>query len=89
MGPTPRLRPPLVSYLPVTTALSPLTSTSATQRESSGFYPERAGGLELIVHTAAQPSHDWAALQPHTDFEVNALGTLNLLEATRRATAPT
>src|SRR3954447_15155845 len=44
---------------------------------------EVAGGLELIVHTAAQPSHDWAASDPHTDFSVNATGTLNLLEATR------
>jgi CDP-paratose 2-epimerase len=40
--------------------------------------------LELIVHTAAQPSHDWAATDPQTDFSVNANGTLNLLEATRR-----
>jgi CDP-paratose 2-epimerase len=40
--------------------------------------------LELIIHTAAQPSHDWAASDPHTDFTVNANGTLNLLEATRR-----
>ena len=40
--------------------------------------------LELIVHTAAQPSHDWAASDPHTDFSINATGTLNLLEATRR-----
>jgi CDP-paratose 2-epimerase len=39
---------------------------------------------ELIVHTAAQPSHDWAASDPQTDFGVNANGTLNLLEATRR-----
>jgi CDP-paratose 2-epimerase len=38
----------------------------------------------LIVHTAAQPSHDWAAREPFTDFDVNAVGTLNLLEATRR-----
>ncbi len=37
-----------------------------------------------VVHAAAQPSHDWAAREPHTDFGVNALGTLNLLEATRR-----
>src|SRR4051812_30527010 len=44
---------------------------------------EVAGDLELIVHTAAQPSHDWAASDPHTDFGVNATGTLNLLEATR------
>src|SRR5579863_2006233 len=40
--------------------------------------------IELVIHTAAQPSHDWAARDPHTDFGVNAVGTLNLLEATRR-----
>ncbi len=38
----------------------------------------------LIVHTAAQPSHDLAAKRPFDDFDVNAVGTLNLLEATRR-----
>jgi len=38
----------------------------------------------LIVNTAAQPSHDLAASRPFDDFEVNATGTLNLLEATRR-----
>ena len=38
----------------------------------------------LIVHTAAQPSHDWAASDPTTDFTVNANGTLILLEATRK-----
>src|SRR5215472_832473 len=38
----------------------------------------------LIVHTAAQPSHDLAASRPFDDFDVNAAGTLNLLEATRR-----
>ncbi len=40
--------------------------------------------IALVVHTAAQPSHDWAAREPFTDFGVNAVGTLNLLEATRR-----
>ncbi|MBV8576540.1 MAG: NAD-dependent epimerase/dehydratase family protein [Acetobacteraceae bacterium] len=40
--------------------------------------------VSLIVHAAAQPSHDWAAREPATDFAVNAIGTLNLLEATRR-----
>ena len=39
--------------------------------------------VKLIVHTAAQPSHDWAAKEPITDFTVNANGTLNLLEMTR------
>src|SRR5229473_3149114 len=37
---------------------------------------------DLIVHAAAQPSHDLAASRPFDDFEVNALGTLNLLQAT-------
>jgi CDP-paratose 2-epimerase len=40
--------------------------------------------LELVIHTAAQPSHDWAAREPMTDFTVNAQGTLVLLEALRR-----
>src|SRR6202044_2346151 len=40
---------------------------------------------DLIVHTAAQPSHDRAAAIPFLDFEVNALGTLNLLEAARQS----
>jgi CDP-paratose 2-epimerase len=39
--------------------------------------------IKLIIHTAAQPSHDWAAKEPLTDFTVNANGTLNLLELTR------
>lgn len=40
--------------------------------------------ISLIIHTAAQPSHDWAARDPFTDFTVNANGTLNLLEQTRQ-----
>jgi CDP-paratose 2-epimerase len=40
--------------------------------------------IKIIVHTAAQPSHDWAARDPFADFSVNANGTLNMLEATRR-----
>jgi CDP-paratose 2-epimerase len=47
------------------------------------LFARHAGALELIVHTAAQPSHDWAATDPHTDFGVNACGTLNLLQAAR------
>jgi len=56
-------------------------------RDTSGVYElfERlAPEIKAVVHTAAQPSHDWAAREPHTDFGVNAFGTLNLLEATRR-----
>src|SRR5690349_10346020 len=40
--------------------------------------------LAAVIHTAAQPSHDWAASDPQTDFGVNANGTMNLLEATRQ-----
>lgn len=38
--------------------------------------------IKLLVHTAAQPSHDWAAKQPLTDFSINVVGTVNLLELT-------
>lgn len=47
------------------------------------IFRENAGRIELVIHTAAQPSHDWAASAPQTDFGVNANGTLNLLEAAR------
>lgn len=40
--------------------------------------------IGVVIHTAAQPSHDWAAREPIVDFEVNAGGTLHLLEASRR-----
>jgi len=40
--------------------------------------------FEIIIHTAAQPSHDWAAKEPLTDFSVNATGTLILLENYRK-----
>ncbi|MBD2101546.1 NAD-dependent epimerase/dehydratase family protein [Leptolyngbya sp. FACHB-261] len=39
--------------------------------------------ISLVIHAAAQPSHDWAAGDPFSDFSVNANGTLNLLQATR------
>ncbi|MGH9552075.1 MAG: NAD-dependent epimerase/dehydratase family protein, partial [Terriglobales bacterium] len=39
--------------------------------------------IAAVIHTAAQPSHDWAATSPLDDFGVNANGTMNLLEATR------
>jgi len=47
------------------------------------LFKEYSNDISLIVHAAAQPSHDWAAKEPLTDFHVNATGTLNLLEATR------
>jgi CDP-paratose 2-epimerase len=47
------------------------------------IFAAHTGQIELVIHTAAQPSHDWAASEPQTDFSVNANGTLNLLEAAR------
>jgi len=44
---------------------------------------KHADELALVVHAAAQPSHDWAASDAQTDFSVNANGTMNLLEAVR------
>ncbi len=46
-------------------------------------FASAATALELVIHTAAQPSHDWAARDPMTDFTVNANGTLVILEAVR------
>jgi CDP-paratose 2-epimerase len=47
------------------------------------IFGELGKNISLVVHAAAQPSHDWAAREPLTDFSVNATGTMNLLEATR------
>lgn len=47
------------------------------------LFSEYGKDIEVVVHTAAQPSHDWAAKEPLTDFGVNATGTMHLLEATR------
>jgi CDP-paratose 2-epimerase len=53
--------------------------------EAIGHIFERYGSdVSLVVHTAAQPSHDWAAREPFTDFTVNANGTLVMLEAARK-----
>lgn len=47
-------------------------------------FREYGKDISLVLHTAAQPSHDWAAREPFTDFGVNANGTLNMLEMTRQ-----
>jgi len=50
----------------------------------AGVFRANGSRLRAVIHTAAQPSHDWAAAEPHVDFAVNATGTLNLLELARR-----
>jgi len=52
--------------------------------ELDPIFRQFGADIKLIVHTAAQPSHDWAAREPFTDFSVNANGTLNLLEMNRQ-----
>jgi CDP-paratose 2-epimerase len=47
------------------------------------IFKEYGKSISLIIHAAAQPSHDWAIKEPHTDFNINAVGTLNLLELTK------
>jgi CDP-paratose 2-epimerase len=54
------------------------------QGKIEALFAELGKNVKLVVHAAAQPSHDWAAREPHTDFTVNANGTLVMLEATRK-----
>ena len=63
------------------------SSVALDIRDADGIdrlFARQRDSIELVIHTAAQPSHDWAASDPQVDFAVNANGTLNLLEATRR-----
>lgn len=64
-------------FIPLT---ADIRDTDKMEQIVDGLSP----GLDLLLHTAAQPSHDWAAREPHTDFDVNARGTLNLLQAVRK-----
>jgi CDP-paratose 2-epimerase len=81
---------PEASTRPVTKRLAErlpeFTSLDVDVRDADAVgrvFADNRGQVELIVHAAAQPSHDWAASDPRTDFAVNAEGTLNLLEAAR------
>lgn len=65
-------------------AFTPLGLDIRDQAGVLALFAKHGRAIELVVHTAAQPSHDWAAREPFTDFSVNATGTLNLLEATRQ-----
>jgi CDP-paratose 2-epimerase len=48
------------------------------------IFARYGSSTRLVIHAAAQPSHDWAAREPFTDFDINAVGTVNVLEATRQ-----
>jgi CDP-paratose 2-epimerase len=47
------------------------------------IFSKYSSDIDIVIHTAAQPSHDWAAKEPLTDFSINATGTMNMLEVTR------
>jgi CDP-paratose 2-epimerase len=53
-------------------------------RAMDELFARYAKRVALVIHAAAQPSHDWAASDPHMDFTVNANGTLSVLEAVRK-----
>ncbi len=53
------------------------------QKAIKNIFARYGKDVSVVIHTAAQPSHDWAAKEPLTDFSVNATGTLVLLEAAR------
>jgi len=63
---------------------SSLSIDIRNQDEIFKLFKKYGSRISLVIHTAAQPSHDWAAREPFTDFTVNANGTLVLLEATRQ-----
>lgn len=54
------------------------------ERAVTDIFRDYGSDITLIIHAAAQPSHDWAATEPLTDFTINANGTLVLLECARR-----
>ncbi|MBT6615314.1 MAG: NAD-dependent epimerase/dehydratase family protein, partial [Deltaproteobacteria bacterium] len=54
------------------------------EKQMSALFSKYEKDIKLVLHTAAQPSHDWAAKDPFMDFSVNANGTLVLLEMTRK-----
>ena len=47
------------------------------------IFQKYKNNIKIIIHAAAQPSHDWARNKPFIDFDINAKGTLNLLELTK------
>jgi CDP-paratose 2-epimerase len=55
-----------------------------SEQEMESLFSEYGNEVDLVIHTAAQPSHDWAATDPIKDFSVNATGTLVLLEMARK-----
>ena len=82
-GPTASVEPELRRLRSAYPELRLLDDDVRDAAATAALFREAGSRVELVVHAASQPSHDWAALDPVTDFTVNANGTLNLLQATR------
>ncbi|MEU7112919.1 NAD-dependent epimerase/dehydratase family protein [Streptomyces sp. NPDC046182] len=52
-------------------------------RDRDALFRRYGRDIAVVIHTAAQPSHDWAARDPFLDFDINAVGTLNILQNVR------
>jgi len=77
---------PLISPAVLEEELPDYTHVSIDIRDGDAIdrlFREYNADITVVIHAAAQPSHDWASREPKTDFDVNAAGTLNLLEASR------
>ncbi len=83
-GPEASTRPVLEELLKTCPRFRHIAADIRDQAAVFAVFREYNQQIACVVHTAAQPSHDWAAREPFTDFGVNATGTLNLLEATRQ-----
>ena len=59
-----------------------------SQKDINRIFAKYSTDIKIVIHAAAQPSHDWAAKEPMTDFTVNANGTLVMLEAARKYCPP-
>mgnify|MGYP001217812073 FL=1 len=59
-------------------------SNISKTKEIEKIFKRYKSKIKLVIHSAAQPSHDWAASNPELDFNVNAIGTLNMLKLTKK-----
>ena len=59
-------------------------SNISNTKEIEKIFKRYKSKIKLVIHSAAQPSHDWAASNPELDFNVNAIGTLNMLKLTKK-----
>jgi CDP-paratose 2-epimerase len=66
------------------TGYTPYNTDIRDEKKIESIFKKYGTDLKVIIHTAAQPSHDWAANDPFMDFSINATGTLILLENTRK-----